>query len=220
MTAPSAPIPDHVDENGAPCARHAAISQVSLYQLALLGSRAAAFHHDCASKLQGLVMALDELTDLTNLTENADPRVVRALEAAIEASRELSELLNINRALARPAGRTSVALRELVAYSAGRVGVAVHGTLPEVKVGVGVAPVTHALALAIDAAAGTGRARSLAVSAELAEGGVELALHSSPLQAPNAGDSLAIATFVIARECGRLWCSAAGDRLKILLPPG
>lgn len=217
MTAPSEPIPDHVDENGAPCARHAAISQLSLYQLAMLGSRASAFHHDCASKLQGLVMALDELTELT---DNGDPQVVRAIEAAIEASHELSELLNVNRALTRPAARTSVVLRELVARAAERVGVAVHGTLPEVNISVGVASVTHALALAIDAAAGTGRARSLAVSAERAEGGVELALHSSPLQAPTAGDVLAIATFMIARERGRLWCSAAGDRLMIRLPPG
>ena len=217
MTAPSEPIPDHVDENGAPCARHAAISQISLYQLAMLGSRASAFHHDCASKLQGLVMALEELTELTG---NGDPQMIRAVEAAIEASRELSELLNINRALTRPAARTSVALRELVARAAERVSVAVHGTLPEVTVGVGVAPVTHALALAIDAAAGTGRSRSLAVSAGPAPGGVELALHSSPLQAPNAGDALAIATFVIARERGRLWCSSAGDRLVIRLPPG
>jgi hypothetical protein len=216
VTAPSESIPDHVDENGAPCARHAAISQVSLYQLAMLGSRASAFHHDCASKLQGLVMALDELTGLTG---NSDPQVARALEAALEASGELSELLNVNRALARPAARTSVALRELVALAAARVGVVVHGTLPEVKVGVGVAPVTHALALAIDAAAGIGRGRSLAVSAELAAAGVELALHSSPLQAPSAGDALAIAAFVIARDRGRLWCSTSGDRLKILLPP-
>ena len=217
MTPPSEPIPDHVDEHGAPCARHAAISQLSLYQLAMLGTRASAFHHDCASKLQGLVLALDELTELT---ENGDPQVIGAIEAAIEASRELSELLNVNRSLTRPAARTPVALRELVARSAERVGVAVHGTLPEVTVGVGVAPVTHALALAIDAAAGTGRGRSLAVSAQVTGSGVELTLHSSPLQAPNAGDALAIATFIIARDHGRLWCSSAGDRMIILLPPG
>src|SRR5215510_5393944 len=103
VTTPSEPIPDHVDENGAPCARHAAISQVSLYRLAMIGSRASAFHHDCASKLQGLVMALDELTELT---ENGDPQVIAAIEAAIEASHALSALLNIDRALTRPAART------------------------------------------------------------------------------------------------------------------
>jgi hypothetical protein len=212
---PSELIPDHVDENGAPCARHAAISQHSLYQLAMVGSRASAFHHDCASKLQGLVMALDELAELT---ENGDPQLLRAIEAAMAASRELRELLNINRELTRPPARVPVALRELVARSAERVGVAVHGTLPEITAFVGVAPVTHALALAIDAAAGTGRSRSLAVSARASSSGVELALHSSPLQEPNAGDALAIATFVIAHQRGRLWCSAAGDRLLILLP--
>lgn len=213
---PIAPVPDHVDETGAPCSRHAAISQASLYQLAMVGSRASAFHHDCASKLQGLVMALDELTELT---EGGDPQVIRAIEAATEASRELNALLNINRALTRPAPRIQVAVRELVGRAAERVGVAVHGALPELTVGIGVAPVTHALALALDAAAGTGRGRSLAVSAAAVAGGVELVLRASPLQAAVAGDALAIATFVVARDGGRLWCSSAGDRVVIVLPP-
>ena len=221
MTAPSEPIPDHVDENGAPCARHAAISQVSLYQLAMIGSRASAFHHDCASKLQGLVMALDELTELT---ENGDPQVIRAVETALEASRELNTLLNFNRTLTRPAARAAIALDELVARAAERVGVALRGTpLGGVMVHVGVAPMIHALSLAIDAAAGTGRGRTLALSTTPAAapvtGVVELALHTSPLQAPSAGEAIAIAGFVIARDGGgRLWCSSTGDRMLIRLP--
>jgi hypothetical protein len=208
-------LPDHLDETGAPCARHAPLSQDALFQLAMVGSRASAFHHDCASKLQGLVMALDELTELT---EHGDPQVIRAIETAIEASRELNALLNVNRALTRPTAKTPIELRELVARGAERVGVAVHGVLPDATVGVSVAPMTHALALAIDVAAGTGRGRSLAVSAEVAAGSVELALHSSPLQAPNAGDALAIVGFVVERDGGRLWCSSAGTRLVLRLP--
>jgi len=104
-------VPDHVDETGAPCARHPAISPASLYQLAMVGSRVPAFHHDCASKLQGLVMALDELTELI---ENGDPQLIRAVETALEASRELNGLLNLNRMLTRPAARTVVAVDELV----------------------------------------------------------------------------------------------------------
>ena len=207
---------DHVDETGALCARHAPLSQDALYQLAMVGSRASAFHHDCASKLQGLVMALDELTELT---EHGDPNVLRAVETAIEASRELNALLNVNRALTRPAARSPIELRELVARGAERVGVVVHGVLPDAAVGVSVAPMTHAVALAIDVAAGTGRGRSLAVSAEVVERGVELALHSSPLQAPTAGDMLAIVGFVVERDGGRMWCSSAGTRLMLRLPP-
>jgi hypothetical protein len=209
-------VPDHLDENGAPCARHPAISQTSLYQLAMVGSRAPAFHHDCASKLQGLVMAIDELTELT---EHGDPQLIRAIETALDASRELNALLNLNRALTRPAAKARVALRELVARAAERVGVAVQGTLSDAhSVVVGIAPMIHALALLIDVAAGSGRGRSLAVLASPATGGVELTLHSSPLQVPNASEAVAIATFVVARDGGQLWCSASGDRMMIRLP--
>jgi hypothetical protein len=211
-------VPDHLDETGAPCARHPVISEATLYQLAMVGSRAPAFHHDCASKLQGLVMALDELTELT---EDGDPQLIRAIETALEASRELNALLNINRALTRPAAKARIALRELVARAAERVGVTVQGALAEaLAVTVGVAPMTHALALAIDVAAGSGRGRALAVAAEPASGGVDLVLHSSPLPAPNVNEAVAIASFVVARDGGRLWCSAAGDRMTIRLPPG
>ena len=211
----TAPLPEHVDETGAPCARHPAISANSLYQLAMVGSRAPAFHHDCASKLQGLVMALDELTELT---ENGDPALIRAVETAMEASRELNALLNLNRSLTRPVPKTVIALTDLVARGAERAGVAVRGTLPEVSVNVGVAAMVHALALATDIAAGTGRGRTLGVSAVVAGGSVELALEMSPLQAGNAGEALAIAGFVVGRDGGgQLWCSSAGDRIVVRL---
>lgn len=208
---------DHVDETGAPCARHPAISPVSLYQLAMVGSRAPAFHHDCASKLQGLVMALDELTELT---ENGDPQVIRAVETALEASRELNTLLNFNRTLTRPATRTAIGLDELVTRAAERAGVGLRGALPSgVTVQVGVAPMTHALSLVIDAAAGTGRGRTLQIIATPVVGAVELALHSSPMQAPTAGEAIAIAGFVIARDgAGRLWCASSGEQMMIRLP--
>jgi hypothetical protein len=209
--------PSHVDETGAPCARHPPITPASLYQLAMVGSRAPAFHHDCASKLQGLVMALDELTELT---EGADPQLLRAVETALEASRELNALLNLNRALTRPAAKTAIALGDLVARAAERVGVVVRGSLVGVPlVTVGVAPMTHAMSLAIDIAAGTGRGRSLAATATLVDGGVELGLETSPLQAANAGESLAIASFVVARDGGgQLWCASTGDQMVIRLP--
>ncbi len=208
---------DHVDETGAPCARHPAIAPANLYQLAMVGSRAPAFHHDCASKLQGLVMALDELTELT---ENGDPQLIRAVETAVEASRELNTLLNFNRTLTRPATRTATALDELVTRAAARAGVGLRGALPAgITVQVGVAPMTHALSLAIDAAAGTGRGRTLPVTATPVVGAVELALQTSPLQAPTASEAIAIAGFVIARDGGgRLWCTSSGDQMVIRLP--
>jgi hypothetical protein len=210
-------VPEHIDETGAPCARHAAISPGALYQLAMVGSRAPAFHHDCASKLQGLVMALDELAELT---ENGDPQLTRAVETALEASRELNALLNLNRALTRPVPRTMIALGDLVARGAERSGVTLRGTLPGgVSVNVGVAAMVHALALAIDVAAGTGRGRSIAVSASVVGGSVELVLETSPQQAPSAGETLAIAGFVVVRDGGgQLYCASQADRLTIRLP--
>jgi hypothetical protein len=222
MTAPVLPG-EHFDETGAPCARHPAIARASLYQLAVVGSRAPAFHHDCASKLQGLVMALDELTELT---EHGDPQLLRAVETALEASRELNALLNVNRTLTRPAARTTIALDELVTRAAERVGVALRGAAPAgVLVSVGVAPMIHALSLAIDVAAGTGRGRTLGFTTTLdpspGAGAIELALDSSPLQAPSAGEAIAIAGFVIARDGGgRLWCTSSGDQMVIRLPVG
>jgi hypothetical protein len=206
---------EHVDETGAPCTRHSAASDAALYQLAMVGSRAPAFHHDCASKLQGLVMALDELSELT---ENGDPALIRAIEAAMEVSRELNGLLNINRALTKPAAKTPIAVRDLMKAAAARVGVGLQGTLPDAMVSVLVPPMTHALALAIDVAAGTGRGRSLAITSTTAGREIELALPTASNQPTNAGEALTIATFVVARDGGKLWCSAAGDRLFVRLP--
>jgi hypothetical protein len=208
-------VPAHLDATGAPCARHPAASAASLMQLALVGSRAPAFHHDCASKLQGLVMALDELGELT---EHGDPQILRALEGALEASRELNALLNINRALTKPPVKTDLAIKELVARAAQRVALTVQGVLPEALVRVAVPAMTHGLALVLDAAAGTGRGRSLAVHGTRVAGGIELALTTSPSSPASAAEGLAIAAFVIARDGGHLWCSPEGDRLYVRLP--
>jgi hypothetical protein len=206
---------EHLDEGGAPCARHPAAATSTLLQLAMVGSRAPAFHHDCASKLQGLVMALDELSELT---ENGDPQLLRAIEAASDASRELNALLNINRTLTKPASRAPIALRTLLSGASQRVAVTLQGALPDAMVNVTGPAMTHALALTIDVAAGTGRSRTLVVSATVGASDVELVLQAAPAHPSNASESLAIATFVVSRDGGRLWCASAGDRLFVRLP--
>lgn len=206
---------EHVDETGAPCARHPAAALESLFQLALVGSRAPVFHHDCASKLQGLVMALDELRELA---ANGDPELSNVVETALDSMRELHAVLNLNRALTKPPERTEIALRELVTSAAERAGVRLHGTLPDAMVSVAVPSATHALALTIDVAAGLGRGRTLVVAAELAGGEVELVLPVSAPSPADASEFLALASFVVARDGGRLWCATAGDRLFVRLP--
>jgi hypothetical protein len=209
LTAP------HVDETGAPCARHPAATSASLLQLALVGSRARMFHHDCASKLQALVMALDEIRDLT---KNGDPRLIEAVEAALESMQEVHKVLNINRALTRPPVRSPIALPNLVARAAEWVGVTVHGAVPDAMVAVAVPATMHALALALDVATGGGRSRTLTVAAEIASREAVLVLHEDAPPPENASEALAIASFAIARDGGKVWCAAAGDRLFVQLP--
>ena len=115
-------VPAHVDERGAACAHHASATAEALLQLALVGTRAPGFHHDCASKLQGLLMALDEISELT--ADGSDD-LRSAVEAATEASRELNALLSTNRALTKPPARAPIALGELVSRAAARVAVSV-----------------------------------------------------------------------------------------------
>jgi hypothetical protein len=208
-------VPEHIDDTGAPCTRHPAASVTSLLQLAMVGSRAPAFHHDCASKLQGLLMALDELSELT---ENGDPQLLRPIEAALHASRELNALLNVNRALTKPAPRTAISVHALVAQAAERVAVKLDGALPDTAVGVTAPPVTHALALVIDVAAGAGRGRTLAISAGVVERSVEVALQSHATAPSNASELLVIAAFVLGRDGGELRCTASGDRIVVRLP--
>jgi hypothetical protein len=222
VTAPRPPSPSepsrspgHLDETGAPCAHHATAAVDSLLQLAMVGSRASAFHHDCASKLQGLVMALDELSELT---EHGDPQLLRALEAALDSTRELHALLNVNRSLTKPPSKAPITLPELVARAAQRAGVAVQGAVPDVALEVWVPAVTHGLALAIDVAAGAGRGRSLAVGFARSAQGVELAMSTLTPVPGDASELLAIASFAITRDGGRLWCATAGDRLFVQLP--
>ncbi|MEO7730083.1 MAG: hypothetical protein ABIY55_03855 [Kofleriaceae bacterium] len=208
-------VPPHVDATGAPCTRHPAASAAGLMQLALVGSRAPAFHHDCASKLQGLVMALDELSELT---EGGDPQILRALESALEASRELNALLNINRALTKPPGRTDIAVQDLVTRAAQRVAINVQGALPQAMVCVSVPAMTHGLALVLDVAGGAGRGRTLAITGARGAAGVELVLPMSAIAPSSAAEGLALATFVVARDGGRVWCATEGDRLHVQLP--
>jgi L-asparaginase II len=206
---------EHLDETGAPCTRHPPVVADTLLQLAMVGSRASAFHHDCASKLQGLVMALDELSELT---EHGDPQLIRALESALDSTRELNALLNANRALTKLSARTVIAVGDLARRAAQRVGVTLQGTATEAMVEVAVPAMTHGLALAIDVAAGAGRGRTVVIGGEVVAHEVELVLQTSASAPANASEALAIASFVVARDGGRLWCSAAGDRVCMRLP--
>jgi hypothetical protein len=202
----------HRDETGGICTRHPAAALDPILQLAAIGTRMASFNHDLASKIQGLMMALDEITELA--TEVRNPDLERAAETAHTSLRELGELLTANRTLTKPPVKSRVTVRELVLKAGERVGVALRGTLPETSIEVAVVLAQHGLALAFDVAAGTGRNRRL----DLTVSGHELTAAFAETTSATASETLAIAAFLLAREGGQLCCTTDA-RLVIRLPP-
>jgi hypothetical protein len=206
----------HLDEEGRPCASHPQATQDGLFALAMVGARASSFHHDIASKLQGIMMALDEISELIEQQPDADLR--RATDTAHTALKELNQLLNMNRALAKPPTRTRQTARELFAAAARRVGVSVRGEIPPVSHDVAAPAATLALGLVIDIAGGTGRARSVEVSGDVLDGRLSVTLGTTRPAPSNAGESLAIASWILSRDGGDVRCTPAGDRLVVHLP--
>jgi hypothetical protein len=205
----------HFDEHGQPCSRHAQATLEEVMFLATIGSRAQGFHHDVASKLQGLMMSLDEIGELA---EEGDPRIAAATQGAHEALREILGLLNANRALTKPAVRARAQLRDVLGAACKRVYVTLAGQVPDAGLEVSGPSTIHALSLVFDVAAGPGRGRTLPVTAQILDGHVELSLTASTTPPANTAESLAIATYVLARENGELRCSGDGARLSVRLP--
>jgi hypothetical protein len=202
----------HVDESGQPCTRHVAITEQRLYELATLGSRMPAFHHDAASKLQSLMMALDEISELAS-PDAVDLRT--SIDTAHAALRELNQILAANRAIAKAPQRARVALPELVAQAAAGTGVRLRAAIVAKDVRVPAPALRHALGLLLDLTAGPSHlGRVVDVTCEL-DGSSYLLTMTGPPEAAaklpsNAGESIAIAAFVIVREQGTLRCTPTG----------
>ena len=205
----------HRDESGHPCTRHPAADPAELLALALVGSRAPSFHHDLASKIQGLMMSIDEIGELA---AGADPELLRAVELAHSSLRDVLALLNANRAMTKAPAKSPIALGELVTRAAERVYVKLGGELPAAKLEVSVPTVMHALSLVFDVAGGPGRGRALQAATVIEAGTVVLTVPASPEPPPNAAASLALATFVLESEGGSLRCAGEGTRLVVRLP--
>ena len=204
----------HLDETGEPCASHPMATADSIFAHAIVGSRAPGFNHDIASKLQGLMMALDEISEIGE----TDPNLARAAETAHTSLKEVLGILNTNRAMTKTPSRAPIALSDLVARGGERVYVALKGALPAADVEVSASTMIHAMSLLFDIAGGPGRGRSLPVVCEESDGFVTLSLTlAAPMSAASA-DSLAIATFVIARDGGELRCADQGARFIVKLP--
>lgn len=206
----------HLDEHGAPCTRHAPASPDNILALALLGSSIPSFHHDVASKLQGLMMALDEIMELS---ESSDVR--NTATNASETVRDLGKLITANRALVHPPRREKHPIRKLVSLAAERIGVRVQANLPTIDVDVGHLGITHAFALVLDLAAGPvqlGRTVDIAVASEA--GSVALVVTGPPAALQplptNFSDVMALAAFALSRDGGELRCGPS--RFTVRLP--
>lgn len=169
-----------------------------LLALALTGSRASGFNHDCASKLQALIIALDEISEIS--ATNGDPDFVRAAETATDSVRELIALLDGNRALTKPPVRTATTVRALFDKAAERASVRISGALPEQAIQVALPAVTHALALLLD------------LAAELAPPGRTATIEDGVVKSARQPTAaiLAVATFAFARDGGTLAVTPTG----------
>jgi hypothetical protein len=219
VTSDSKPAPgEHFDEDAKPCARHAKAPLESIFALATVGSRTSGFNHDIASKLQGLMMALDEISELAEALDpvNRD-NVARATEGAQACLKDVLGILNTNRAMTKPAMRAPVALSELTTRAGERVYVTLQGALPDLDVGVSAPTMIHALSLLFDAAGGPGRGRTIPVEASRTPTHVSLSI---PIvgTGPSSPESLALASFVLVRDGGSLRCIDDGTRFVIELP--
>jgi hypothetical protein len=195
---------EHDDEEGKPCKRHAAADD-KLLAYAAVGTRISGFHHDAASKLQSLVMALDEISELIG----EDPSDVRtATETAQTAVRQLHGLLVANRALAKAPQQTRTLLPELLQRAAERNGVKLRGEIGAIEVSVAPPSMTHALSMLLDLVAGApAQGRHVTVEVNTHGDRVTLVLSGSgDATHPNVNELVTVAAFMIAREDGTLRC--------------
>lgn len=205
---------DHLDEEGRPCTQHV-VARDKLMMYATVGSRASGFHHDTASKLQSLVMALDEISELIG-EEESDLRT--ATETAQTAVRQLHMLLTANRALTKPPQQTAALVPELLQRAAERHGVKLRGEVASLQVNVAVPAMIHALALLLDMIAGpptSGRAVEVAARSDAGRATLTLTGNVEPMH-PNANELIAVASYVLAGESGTLRCGPC--RFTVELP--
>lgn len=144
-----------------------------LLELALVGTRARGFHHDVASKLQMLMMVTDELAEYSD--ELDDEHVKQLAASALDAVKDVHQLMIGYRAMSRPDGATPVKLSDLFERGAARAAVEMRGTLPSEMVMARVPIAVQAVTLACEIVAGHG---VIEASASIGEDGVRVVLEA------------------------------------------
>lgn len=182
--------------------------------LAVLGARLSRFHHDIASKLQGVMLSLDEITERAEV--HADAELQRAVETASTTLGELNQLLAASRAVVRPPAAVTISVRELIARASEKTGVALVGEPGAAELVCCVPQVVHALALVIDTAQGSERLRRVAVEVRVAGANVELGFAAASPPPEAAAELLALAGWLLAQHGGGL--RGDGERVIASLP--
>nr|HEX4313906.1 hypothetical protein [Kofleriaceae bacterium] len=173
-----------------------------LLALALLGAGARGFQHDLSSKLQALMMSLDEIAERGD--DLGDAEIHRAAERAMASIKDTHAVLMAYRQLARGAAPAEARLADLVDAGAARAGVAVaaDSTVPAATVVATATATTLAIAMACELAAGTGAVTVR--GAAVAGGGVELTVVGGGGRVPGVAraDALALIRFAMVRDGG------------------
>jgi hypothetical protein len=204
---------EHLDEDGRPCSIHPTASLSALLGLATVGARVPAFNHDIASKLQGMMMAIDELEELSS---DSTTDIRRALDTATAAMKELGALLAANRALTRVGKVARTTVRDVVRNAANRSGVMIEGSIVDATVECAMPMLGHSLSLVIDVASGIQRQRTVGVESTLVDGHAKL-VFSTPSSPPTtASELLVLAAHGLEKERGELRCGR--DCIVVRLP--
>jgi hypothetical protein len=171
----------------------------TLLPWAAVGSRISGFHHDSASKLQSLMMALDEAVELVG---DSNPDARRSLDTATAAVRDLHQLRTENRALAKTPVRKTVSIADLLQRAAARHGVKLRGELPLTGVHVAMPSIVHALGLLCEQCAGSLHGtRTVEIAVAAAPSQVTVLMTGSLVA---VDDSITVAGFLLEREDGTL----------------
>jgi hypothetical protein len=168
--------------------------------LALIGARSRGFHHDIASKLQGLMMAIDEIADRNVLL--ADDRVQRAVDAAADSMREVQGQLAAFRALARGPDARGCSLRDLVSAGTRAAAVAAVGELPDVTVTATPSSAVQVIAMACELADSTGTVDIVVDAHDAAAIEVSFRCRGGDLPELSRADAIALMTFALGRDGG------------------
>src|SRR5204862_978267 len=146
------------------------------------------------------------------------PPVMRAIQTAQGALRDVLALLTTNRALTKPPVSSRMSIGDLLTRSAERVYVALQCATPDVTVDVPPPAMIHALSLVLDVAGGPGRGRTVEATAALDGAAIAISFGASSECPPHTSEALALAGFALQRERGSLSCASQGSRLVVRLP--